>query len=495
MKKLLMVLLLVAAMVFVSACNRDNNGEETNGGNGGTTPPAGENGATDPVPPPVTGNDDDPVQDEVTISGIHQPRDLGGATITAAMWWEGGMAYAMPTAYYNEPDPATASNYHVYRLIWDNARRVEREFNVQFDDFVFGGAGYVIEQLTTSVLAGDPLADVIFMESWMMLSAITGDLILPIDEINLPGSDLLGDQVYLLPRAEGFGHLWAFWSSGLHNRATGIGFNLDIINAVGAPNPIELYESGQWTWDAMLEIMRMATRDTTGDGVTDQWGIAGQPGEILRHLIAANDGMLATDDFMYALDHPNTMEAMEFLERILQEELWLTDHPADVYDWGRNFWSFNQGTAALFPLISWAIDPNFPFEYRLVPFPTGPSNTSGSTWMGGWVQGYTIARGTSNAPEDILMIVEEVFSWSGDEPQLMTEGALRDAETNFRTAACANRLLQMTHTMRTDIGYIVPDFAGQLNMFADAFLTGEMSVAQAVEMHRPQLQEMLDAFR
>jgi len=490
----LIAILLMMGLLLVTACNRGD--EDENGyDNGGTTqPPADTTTGTEPSDPPTTGG-----EDVAAIGGIHQPRDLGGAVLTGAMWWEGGIAYAMPLAYYTEPDPATSANYHRDRLIWDNARRVEREFNIQFDDHVFAGAMDVIPTLTTSVMAGDPIAELIFMESWHMLSAIHGDLIVPIDEINLPNSDLLGSRVYSRPRAEGFGHIWAFWTSALDASGAALGVNLDIINAIGAPNPVDLYNQGRWTWDAMLDIMRMATRDTTGDGIMDQWGIAGQPGTILRNFIGANDGILATNDLIYGFDHPNTMEALEFMETIIHEGLWFTDPGSepDPGDWGRNFFAFTHGTSAFFESATWAINQESPlsFDFAVVPIPTGPSNYSGATWLGGWRQGYTIAAGSNWAPADVLMIIEEVFAWAGDEPELMSEGAILDARNTFLTEDCVQNQLAAVATMRPDMGYIVPEYAWQLDRFIRAFLTQEMTVAQAVEAERQPLQEMLDAFR
>ena len=481
------------ALLFIAACNRDNAEDNEDA----SPPPAANNEATPPPQPEPAAPTDTP--EAARISGIHQPKDMGGKTLTAAMWWYGGFPFTVATAYDEEPDPATSAHYFIDRLIWENARRVEREFNVTFGNIAIPGAMEVIPVLTASVMAGDPMADLVFMEPWMLMSAIHGDLIIPIDEINLPGSDLLGPQLYVRPRATGLGHMWAFYTSALDLSGVTMGVNLDVINAIGAPNPVDLHNQGRWNWDAMLEIMRMATRDTTGDGANDQWGISGQPAEILRNLIGANDGMLATDDLIYAFDHPNTMQAMEFMETIISEGLWYTD-PAQApapYDWGRNFFAFDLGVSALFPAVTWGISDRSPltFEFAVVPFPTGPSNTTGATWLGGWRQGYTFAASSSWDPADLLMIVEELFAWPGDEPELMSEGAITAAHETFLTEQDAQIQLHASLTMRSDMGYNVPEYPWQLDRFIADFLAGEMTAAQAVESHRGPLQEMLDAFR
>jgi len=487
---------LLLALVLLAACNRTEDSTENNGG---TTPPPAGNDDPTPAPPPEVIHPPTDQPETALISGIHQPKDMGGRTLTAAMWWDGGFPFTMASPFYDEPDPAVSANYFIDRLIWDNARRVEREFNVAFDSIAIPGAMEVIPVLTASVMAGDPMADLVFMEPWMLMSAIHGDLIMPIDEINLPGSDLLGPQLYIRPRATGLGHMWAFYSSALDLSGVTMGVNLDIINAIGAPNPVDLHNQGRWTWDAALDIMRMATRDTTGSGAIDQWGISGQPGELLRNFIGSNDGMLATDDLIYAFDNPNTMQALEFMETIIQEGLWYTDPalaPAP-YDWGRNFFAFDLGVTALFPAATWAINDRSPltFEFAVVPFPTGPSNTTGATWLGGWRQGYTFAVASSWDSADLLTVVEELFAWAGDEPELMSEGAIMAARETFLTEQDVQTQLHASLTMRSDMGYNIPEYPWQLDRFIWDFLSGEMTAAQAVESHRGPLQEMLDAFR
>ena len=500
-KRTLLVVFVLALILAVSAAC--NGGGDDPAPTAPTPAPAPTVAPDDPPPPPPAEDPTEAPADEApasaAVGGIHQPRDLGGAVLTSAMWWEGGLAYAMSGPMDEEPDPATSTNYFRDRMIWDNARRVEQEFNMSFGNYVSPGSMEIIPSLTASVMAGEAMADLVIMEGWFLMSAVQGDLILPLDQIDLPGSDLLGPRNYTRPSAEGFGHMWSFNTASLDANAVAMGVNLDIINAIGAPNPQDLYNQGLWTWEAMLDIMRTATTDTTGDGLIDQWGIAGQPGEILRNFIGSNDGSLATDDFEYAFDHPNTMEALEFMNAILSEGLWYSDPAQEVatWDWGRNFFAFELGNAAFFPSATWAIDDRSPlaFEFAIVPVPTGPSNTSGATWLGGWRQGYTIPVAGAWDPADVLMIVEEVFSWSGDEHDLLSDGAVASARAVFLTEECVQNQLAATHTMRSDMGYNVPEYPWQLDRFVNAFIAGEMTVAQAVETYRGPLQEMLDNFR
>ena len=489
----LLVTATLAIALFVGACGSDPAPAET-------APPAQqEQQQNDPPPPPPAQEDDGEeapaVEPAATVGNIlHDPVDLGGRTITAFGWWEGVLPFSAQN--YDEPDPATSDNYFVDRLIFDNAQRVREQFNFNIEEVVID-YGYLLETLTTTVMAGDSLGDIGIMSGGWMLPAIMGDLIMPLDSIDLPGSDLLNDGPYTNILVEAFGERWSFWDSRPEVNGFTVGINLDIINAIGATNPVDLYNSGQWTWDAFLEIMRLATNDTTGDGVIDRFGIAGQPGDLAFYLIGANDGRMVDDDLNYALDHPNTLEALEFLQTIFAENLWEYDQVAgiDTGDWAGNFFRFQNGNAAFFPAVTWAMnDGDLPFEFAVVPWPTGPSNTSGNTWMGGWPQGITFPHGSDWNPAEILMVVEEFMTWAGDDIDLMHEDSYSWARGVFLTEEDVQRQSSAPHTMAQDIGMSVPQYSWVFGSFVVAFADQTYTVQQLVEMHRGPQQELLDNF-
>ena len=49
-------------------------------------------------------------------------------------------------------------------------------------------------------------------------------------------------------------------------------YNKTMLKTAGAPDPWDDLK-GEWTWDDLLRIAQKVTRDTNGDGKTDQWGI------------------------------------------------------------------------------------------------------------------------------------------------------------------------------------------------------------------------------
>ena len=369
------------------------------------------------------------------------------------------------------------------------------DFNFSFDPISID-YGYIVPTLTSSVMAGDPFADIFVLSGGGALPVIQGELIQPLSNINLPNSDLFGNNFYSRRVINFAGDYWSFLNLAPSVSGFGMGINLDIINATGAPNPVDLYNQGRWTWDALLEIMRLATADTTGDGTIDRWGISGQPGDLAWHFIGGNDGRMVTDDFQYWFDHPNTIEALEFIETIFREGLFMYD-PAqgfDTGDWGRNFFAWQSGQSATWKATTWAMnDGDLPFEFAFVPFPTGPSNTSGNTWMAGWEQALAFPSGVEGIA-DVLMVLEEFWSWPGDDTDLLYEGALAWPRGIFLTEEDVLRVAGVTFSQANCIGMQVPQYNWITGSFVNHFHEQTMTVLQAVEAYRGPQQEILDNF-
>jgi len=461
--------LLIIVLLVITACS------------GNTTPPETPFDDNAPPPPPrqyFEGYDEGEAHWQPGSRGIHQPVNLNGRVITVGhieQRWQGNVVQigaipftVLPSAF-SEPDPAASDNYVRDRMIWDNARRVEREFNFTIEQVMVRGPVQLRHQLRTTVAAGNPFADIVMACPNLVLEAAVNNWIQPLDIIDLPGSDLLGLQIYSHFTAEGLGHTWAFNSREINTVPFTLGVNLDLIYASGGQNPVELYYNGQWTWDAMLEIMRLVTRDTTGDGTTDQWGIVGQPEELLLAFIGANDGMLTTDSLNFGLDHPNTIEAMAFVETVLHERL-LRPNQRWSPSGGGNFgiftewWSIADGNAAFISGAMWASQYrggrfDIPHEFAVIPLPTGPSNTSGNTWLGGWSEGLVLSQSSPWQPSQLIMVMEEYFSWAGHEPERIADTPVPWWNMITLTGDNAIRQLNARETMQLDLGVNVPQFA------------------------------------
>ena len=481
-KRKFVLAVLAIGLLGLAACGGGNDTVETVVDN--NQPPA----------PPIVVETPEPATatDVEEYALIVRELDLEGRVITSASWWDVMRGRGTGS---EPPDPATVANYLVERMQWDNLRRIEEEFNVSFD-YIILPQGEVSPTLLASVMAGDSLADIWYLLGGQNFSAINGDLLHSASAFAPPTADMLNAQRVMRPRNNLFGEIWNFSDTSPMVHGMGMGVNLDIINAIGAPNPVDLFNAGEWTWDAMREIMIMATKDTTGDGSIDQFGISGQPHNIMINLIAANDGHLVNPDTLtYAFGDPNTLEALEFIFDIFNTyNVWYYDSTSGnpMGDWGRNTFSYRDGRSALFTTATWMLQyDNLPFEYAFVPYPLGPSSRNGFVRMYGFSSGYAIPVTTQN-PQDVLRIMEEVFSWAIDEPELITMAALDYARPAWLTDDDVWRVIHVGDHVSTDIGMVIYGYYWVLGTFAHYFWNGYMTVSQAVEAFRPQQQEMID---
>lgn len=479
--------LLAFVMLFLVACNNDNNGSQYN--NGSAPQATGQ-------PPSDGGSNNGGRLPDQPHGHIHPGIDMGGRTLYVGGWWNIPASSGGIWGGGEEPNRATEANYPVARLIWDNARRVEQLFNVRFEGVVVD-YGEFFPTLASSVIGGNPIADLVWMEGFMQMDGI-GSVIQPWDSANLPNSDVLGNQIFAGPILQDDRHIWSIDQNGIEERVHGLIVNLDIINQDGLPNPVDLFESGEWTWERMLYIMRRATRATTPGGVIDQFGIGGQPGDIVQHLIGANDGVMVDANLNYGFGHENTLETLEFVEQIFSERLWASEGGGETIDPGNHrgnfFRGYNDGNVAMFVGVPWALEEtDIAFDFAFVPFPVGPSNTTGSTWLRGIPDGFAVPVGVDWEIEHILMILEELWAWPGDEPELLFEaGDIDWFNELFLTEGDVARAVHMSVTAGSDIGLAVGTYYWILGMFASHFWNRELDVRQAVEYLREPHQEMLD---
>ena len=445
-------------------------------------PPATEQATTEPAQGTETTT-------EPEATGRGWVRDLEGREIRILCWWEYSISSDSPM-----PSPDDPGNFALDMMWYDNIRRIEDEFNayirtpvVTYDD--------MLPMLTASVMAGDPAADIFMMTGPNTLSALVNNLILPASQFATPDADIFGPNALVARAAQWDGEIWSFHRAEYDLGPGALGVNLDIINAIGAENPVDLFNRGQWTWHAWREIMMLATRDTTGDGVIDQFGMAGHPGDFIGNLIAANDGYMIDNDLQFAYDHPNTLVALEFAyDLFATDRVWFYDSGLggmDSGDWNRNFWSFQEGRAAFWIYARWAMDDAVPFEYALVPFPIGPNNTRGYTNTMGFPQALVIPVGVLN-PHDVYDMYQEHMTWAYG--GLMSEGAVEWIRGGMLDEADVWRLLHDAgFTRKFDMGNVVPQYNWIHGDFAAQFFDGEATVAQAIETARQPQQDLIDA--
>lgn len=408
-------------------------------------------------------------------------KDLNGRTFTFAYNWD-----PMPK---EEPDPSTATVEDIYK--WENLKRVEEKYNCKIE-FINVPWEELDTKLTTSVMAGDPYADGVMLEPAKAIPLAVSGQIMAIEDINLPEADIFNDNYILLPGTEIAGKHYSMIEHNEEVSACFLGVNEDIINELGVEDPVELYEKGEWTWDKFLEIAKAATKDTDGDNVVDQYGLSGVPLVLAKQFIASNDGFLVDDtNLKEGLSDPKTMEALEFFNKLYNTDKVAYLANNDVWEWNGNLQAYREGKSAMYHLQSWVLGEgdNGSFNYSVVPYPTGPSNTSGSTYLTA-TGGVAIPRGVEN-PEDVLMIFEEVQDWYGGEYEIKAEASREWLSTLFKTEKDMENAIAFSEGGKVDVIDGVTDYP--INTVVGNLLEDGQTVAQAVEANKQLAQDSIEA--
>lgn len=173
-------------------------------------------------------------------------------------------------------------------------------------------------------------------------------------------------------------------STGDPEPRTGIYFNKRILTEAGI-DPEEIYDlqaSGDWTWDKFEEYLSIVQRDIDNDGVIDIAGFNENNG-VVQMSVFSNDGAFigkdASGNFTYALEDPNTLEALEWAAKIIDE---YRQVPPEDAQWDYYKQAFLNGEVAFMPEDAYAMyyhsDDNKGYlcdmedDFGFVMFPKGP---------------------------------------------------------------------------------------------------------------------------
>ena len=498
-----LALLIVAALVF-AACT---------GNGGGTVDPT----TTTPVTTTTTTTQPDATVPELPPEPTFP--DMGGRVVRISSGANsnfGFMGRLNEDSTFYVPHPETTSDFHRLTLQYENRVRVEEAFNIVIEPIAMGG-GDAFTRMTTARLAGEIYADGMNMTTRATIDSMLNDYIYPLERLAamLPVElDLFTNNFWAWPCMVHAGYTWNMARPLPPMNNQGIFVNLDIIETFGAPNPVELFERGQWTWDAMREIMEMTTADTTGDGNIDTWGISGNMNDGIRHFLVANDAYVVNPEtFQLAYDSPEALAALQFIYDIFANGWFMPGDPAaesPARGGGENTLSFGLGRSALGMAttpgnINNQIGAGFDANLSWVPFPLGPNNTSGLTGENGGRGGAGVLRGVEE-PQYILWILDELFAWPGDEWfEVENQADVEWARRFMPDEASVQRLFNAGINERVSvpgrdaqarvcIGYRAGILGSFHQNMVEYWFRGEMTVSQAVEFWRGDRQAALDEF-
>jgi len=259
-------------------------------------------------------------------------------------------------------------------------------------------------------------------------------------------------------------------------------YNRTMLEYLNMDSPYDLWRNGEWTMEAMHEMAVRATRDTTGTGTPNYWGITTMYENIWINqnhtsFVTMND----VGEFQLNLDDPALTEALEMFTDIAHSRRSMHVEGSDA----RN--TFYNG-ATLFFLSEWGeisqlhlredSEAGLPFDWGLAPLPFGPNNTDEVHMV--FAHGAAMINGTRN-PHTAATIMEYMVQ----EGMMVPEEDVRELEPHWWAmyeAMLANPFYSLYYDVIVNMG----------GFLIQAARNGQ-DIAEAIERQRAPMQALVDA--
>ncbi|WP_334075072.1 MULTISPECIES: ABC transporter substrate-binding protein [Paenibacillus] len=449
MRKMKGLSLILFCLIFVlSACGGGNKAAENS-----------------PAPTPEPGNTAPQNTAEPEPTG--EPAvDLGGRVIKVAAWWD--------------LKPAGTTAGEKARL--EKIAEVEKKYNCKIE-FVNVPFQEYMNKFTTSVLAGEPFADIVQMEYKSALPAIMKGQLLPLSEFTTDKNNInsKGDLMVKSP-ALGGGE-YAFDNP--VTAALGIHYNRDIFKKLGLPDLQELYNKGEWNWDKFLEVAKQGTKDTDNDGKTDVWGYSGWAIDAVKHFTAANGGKIVDDENgKEMLSDSRTIEAAEFVNRLYNVDKVVRVKSGNKTNWEETN-TFLDGNVAMFIAAEWQLK-DLTFEVGVVPVPNGPQGSPKQTYANTAASAKFIPKGVKD-PGIVYQIYEETFDIPPTE-EYPGQDYMESIYANQEDIDMIREHISGTGVITVDEAY--PNYP--TGAFVEDIIVKNQSVTATAEKYKQQAQSAVD---
>ncbi len=227
-----------------------------------------------------------------------------------------------------------------------------------------------LETITQSVLAGDPVADVVRVSSSVYTELVKSDMLTDL-------TDLVDAEI-----ATGeYSSTWAFDAGQVFDKHYGVSrdmaptpemlaYDLNLLEKAGMEKtPLQMYYDGEWTWENARQYF-LDVQSALGDDVV-VW--AGEPYFIAKYGIASNGIVPIQPDGTVNLTDDKVYEALDFYKGLYDDGIieFYFDENGDTV-WGGGVADWESSTAAFTTLEMWRSDcciKNTDKEYGFVPYP------------------------------------------------------------------------------------------------------------------------------
>lgn len=250
-------------------------------------------------------------------------------------------------------------------------------------------SGSFISNVNIAVAAGTKHSDLTLNWIEFIHTAYNAGLVMPVDEVD--GLDLssgiLGSEAMLEAARFSDGHIYGIqaekWPIMPGITLTGmLYYNPLVIKEYNQTDPMELYESGKWTWDTYQTLSNGCTVHSEG-----VYGTVALHDEFILNAIFSNDGDVIkyneeTGKYYIALGDEDAVEAIEWCQELVNIDkcLLILSDGAGEEDAYVNY--FEDGISAFVNADTTrgfgSFLENLDTGFNWIPFPVGPSNEDAS---------------------------------------------------------------------------------------------------------------------
>ncbi len=299
------------------------------------------------------------------------------------------------------------------------------------------------------------------------------------------------------------GEVYGIWTERI-NVNMGIYVNLDLIEEYGQTNPAELWNDGEWDWQALLDISS-AIKENAPTNV-EIFGINNY--DLGSYLIGSNGGKTInpeTDTF--ALDDSRAINALEFGQDLKERGYaWTAEDNTDTSTRAK----FTSGELVFYFGSDWISgDPSIlkpgeavKFTLGMVPFPFGPDIvdfdaeyrlpiTVGNLWV--------LRSDVDNTmAEKLFQYFINTVPWGDDDEQdLRYTETMRDHmddRTSLEAYVSGSRMGYFEKTFLYDVVWALPDSGstGIGNVYAEIINTPGVSATATIQAALPSIQAKID---
>ncbi|WP_160031554.1 ABC transporter substrate-binding protein [Paenibacillus sp. An7] len=449
------MLLCCFLLVFIVACS----------GNGGGTAnePEPGNVSTDAGSEDTNTEKEAAVEEEEATGTPEMDFDMGGRTLKWVSWYDESVKEDNPDSIEVKKNLDALMEKHNFKI-----------------EYVVVDFGEYQDKVTASLVAGEPLGDIIRVaRPWMIPTLVKQDLFHPVDEYTKNEKVFIQQYTNEYSQFEGRGY---GFRSGINGASSGIFYNRTLMNQLGMKSLQEYVNEDNWNWNTFIQVAKEANKDSNNDGKLDIWGLA--TASILVQAMAANEANLVDGD-KQNLDDPKTLEVLNFMSTLATESV---ARPTEGGDWTEPGQFFRQGNTLMVASSDYEME-NFTkdmpdYDIGFLPFPKGPSATGYHSHN--TIPNYLTIPSAIENPDQIVYIYEKMSDIESmyDYPKQSRFETLFSNEDDLNNARVAGESIKVIDTIDGYPSMPYYEFGGEI-------LEG-VSVSTVVEKYKEPFQAAID---